>query len=118
MSLNDAASIGLGLFTAGLGLFHELKVPGSLCDPNDLEIAEDKRVALVADGSTATGTRTIQLLKLAGLRPIPTCFKTNMDLVRRFGAENAFDYSDPECAVEIRRYTGGTLAYALDVGRS
>jgi Zn-dependent alcohol dehydrogenases, class III len=37
-----------------------------------------------------------------------------MDLVRRFGAEHAFDYSDPECAAEIRRYTGGTLAYTLD----
>ncbi|CAG8902794.1 unnamed protein product [Penicillium egyptiacum] len=114
MTFNDAASIGLGLFTAGLGLFHELKVPGSLSNPDDLEIAEDERFVLVAGGSTATGTRAIQLLKLAGLRPIVTCSKSNVDLVRRFGAEHVFDYSDPECAAEIRRYTGGTLAYTLD----
>ncbi|KAJ5260994.1 hypothetical protein N7478_011589 [Penicillium angulare] len=141
MTFNDAASIGLGLFTAGLGVFHELRVPGSLSASHDSDLAIDERFVLVAGGSTATGTRAIQLLKLYvkipskltlllhslkqptnpalsyssdGLRPIATCSKSNADLARRFGAEEVFDYSDPDCASNIRRYTGGALAYALD----
>lgn len=62
MAFQDAASIGLGLFTAGLGLFRELKIPGEIdpFDPNP----NGKEWVLVAGGSTATGTRAIQLLKL------------------------------------------------------
>lgn len=34
--------------------------------------------------------------------------------MQKFGAEHVFDYSSPDCAAEIREYTGNTLAYALD----
>ncbi|RFU24289.1 hypothetical protein B7463_g12047, partial [Scytalidium lignicola] len=115
MPFEDAASIGLGLFTAGLGLFRELQVPASLgpekLGPDDPDRAE---FVLVAGGSAATGTRAIQLLKLVGLRPIATSSPRNFELVRRFGAEKVFDYNSPECADEIRGYTRNTLAYALD----
>ncbi|KAL2864312.1 zinc-binding alcohol dehydrogenase family protein [Aspergillus lucknowensis] len=117
MRLEEAATLGLGLFTAGLGLFRELQVPASL-DATKANSKSDNsstgEFVLVAGGSTATGTRAIQLLKLTGLRPIATCSKNNFDLVCRFGAEKAFDYSNPECAAEIRAYTRNTLAYALD----
>ncbi|KAF3769435.1 GroES-like protein [Cryphonectria parasitica EP155] len=115
MSFTDAASIGLGLFTAGLGLFRELEIPASL-DPEKPGPTgpHGAEFVLVAGGATATGTRAIQLLKLAGLRPIATCSAKNFQLVRSFGAEEVFEYSDPECAAAIRKYTGNTLAYALD----
>lgn len=66
MSFDDAASIGLGLFTAGLGVFHELKVPAALDAQKPQVVDPDKedRFVLVAGGSTATGTRAIQFLKL------------------------------------------------------
>ncbi|KAF7596236.1 hypothetical protein BBP40_002769 [Aspergillus hancockii] len=115
MGFEDAASMGLGLFTAGLGLFRELQVPESHDSGSPgLEDSSKRDFVLVAGGSTATGTRAIQLLKLAGLHPIATCSKRNFDLVRRFGAEEVFDYSNPDCAEEIRSFTGNTLAYALD----
>lgn len=50
----------------------------------------------------------------AGLRPIATCSPSNNDLVLRFGAEKVFDYRSPDCAAEIRAYTGNELAYTLD----
>ena len=50
----------------------------------------------------------------AGLRPIATCSRSNFELCRRFGAEEVFDYSDPDCSANIRAYTRNTLAYALD----
>ncbi|GLA26184.1 GroES-like protein [Aspergillus phoenicis ATCC 13157] len=116
MSFEEGASLGLGLFTAGLGLFQHLQIPLSLtCEPSPEASSPTKAdFVLVAGGSTATGTRALQLLKLAGLRPIATCSPAHFDLARRFGAEAVFDYHDPDCAAAIRAYTKNTLAYALD----
>lgn len=71
MSFEEAATLGTGTATAALGLFHELRVPASLEQLQDhqsvkdevLEAPEDKEFVLVAGGSTATGTRALQLLK-------------------------------------------------------
>ncbi|KAK3373154.1 chaperonin 10-like protein [Lasiosphaeria ovina] len=131
MSFEDAATLGLGVTTATMALWLELRVPATL-----EQLAEARGLAeegqgtglpalsqrsgcfvLVAGGSTATGTRAIQLLKLAGLRPIATCSPANFELVRRFGAEKAFDYgaaSAADVAAEIRAYTNNELGHALD----
>ncbi|EAW09024.1 zinc-binding alcohol dehydrogenase family protein [Aspergillus clavatus NRRL 1] len=148
MSFEEGASLGLGLFTAGLALFQHLQIPASLTGgPNPAPEGGPSGtpdVVLVAGGSTATGTRALQLLKLyayphphflrhhpivygtkhdtnprehenrAGLRPIATCSPAHFDLARRFGAEAVFDYHDPDCAAAIRAYTKNSLAYALD----
>ncbi|KAI9746348.1 MAG: hypothetical protein M1818_000060 [Claussenomyces sp. TS43310] len=123
MSFEDAAGLGTGVATASLSLFSELRVPASLDQlrghqPVSVEQAEveieEREFVLVAGGSTSIGTRAIQLLKLAGLRPIATCSPSSFDLVLRFGAEKVFDYHSPTCAADIRAYTRNDLAYALD----
>ncbi|KAE9373520.1 GroES-like protein [Stipitochalara longipes BDJ] len=124
MSFEEAAGLGTGVATAALALFQELQVPGSLILPEKQQKHEARAVngstsseaefVLVAGGSTATGTRALQMLKLAGLRPIATCSPSNFDLALRFGAEKVFDYNSPTCAADIRAYTRNTLAYALD----
>ena len=73
MSFEEAASFGTGVATACLSLFSELRVPASLDQlreyrpasdgPAEVEV-EEREFVLVAGGSTATGTRAIQLLKL------------------------------------------------------
>ncbi|KAK4500049.1 hypothetical protein PRZ48_008235 [Zasmidium cellare] len=116
MSFEEGASLGTGVATAALGLFKELKVTPSLEPLADGKVSaqEESEFVLVSGGSTATGTRAIQLLKLAGLRPIATSSPRNFDLCYHFGAEKVFDYKSPDCASEIRRYTQGELAFALD----
>lgn len=70
MSFEEAASLGTGVATAALGLFHELRVPASLeqlsahMDDAPAAVNEGRDFVLVAGGSTATGTRALQLLKL------------------------------------------------------
>lgn len=49
-----------------------------------------------------------------GFRPITTCSPKNFDLVKSYGAEEAFDYNSPTCAEDIRKYTKGSLRYVLD----
>ncbi|KAI0376192.1 GroES-like protein [Hypomontagnella monticulosa] len=117
MSFEEAAGLGTGVATAALGLFQELQVPASLLLEDQKPQHEGEphsQFVLVAGGSTATGTRALQMLKLAGLRPIATCSPSNFDLALRFGAEKVFDYHSPTCAADIRTYTHNTLAYALD----
>ncbi|KAJ5088560.1 Polyketide synthase enoylreductase [Penicillium angulare] len=125
MTFEEASTLGIGFATAGLALFRELEIPVSVEDlidragPNgptvaDSDVPPNAVWVLVSGGSTATGTRAIQLLKLAGLRPIATCSPSNFALVLGFGAEKAFDYRSPDCAKEIRAYTRNGLAYVLD----
>lgn len=59
MSFEEGASLGSGISTMGLALFHSLKVPGYPLEP-----AEKPKHVLVYGGSTATGTLAIQLLAL------------------------------------------------------
>ena len=69
MSFEEAATLGMGVTTSILGLWGELKVPASLERlAAARRSAQDKHgegaFVLVAGGSTATGTRAIQLLRL------------------------------------------------------
>ncbi|OBT52390.1 hypothetical protein VE04_07577 [Pseudogymnoascus sp. 24MN13] len=119
MTFEESSTLGIGLATAGLALFRELEIPVSIEDlidraGPDSDVTSNAAWVLVSGGSTATGTRAIQLLKLAGLRPIATCSPSNFALVLGFGAEKAFNYRSPDCAKEIRAYTRNGLAYALD----
>ena len=61
MSFEDAATLGTGVATAGLALFKELNLPGTLEQPTQ---KARRPFVLVCGGSTATGTRALQMLKL------------------------------------------------------
>ncbi|KAJ5691518.1 hypothetical protein N7488_012253 [Penicillium malachiteum] len=99
LSSEKAATLGVGLKEAN----------ADVVNPKG-----DSQFVLVAGGSTATGTRAIHLLKLAGLRSIATCSPAHFDLAYKFGAEKVFDYHSADCGSDIRTYTKGNLAYALD----
>ncbi len=73
MSIEEAASLGIGVATATLSLFGELRVPATLDQLREYQPTgskqtgteqEERDFVLVAGGSTATGTRAIQLAKL------------------------------------------------------
>lgn len=95
--------------TAGLGLFKSLDLPGDLLQPNHKPTA-----VLVYGGSTATGTATIQLLRLAGFPAIVTCSAHNFELVKSYSADIDFDYPLSTCAADIGAQTKNSLCYALD----
>lgn len=65
MDFKDAATLGLAVATATFGLFKELRVPATLEQLAGGGVEEkDRDFVLVAGGSTSTGTRAIQLLKM------------------------------------------------------
>ncbi|KAI0434082.1 GroES-like protein [Xylaria sp. FL1042] len=115
MRFEDAATLGLAVGTSTFALFSMLRVPATLEQLANGGVPEENReFVLVAGGSTATGARAIQLLKLAGLRPIATASPSKFDIPLRFGAEKVFDYHSETCAADIRAYTGNQLGYAFD----
>lgn len=122
MDFATAASLAMGTATAGLafrslglnwdGLEADSAAQKSASD-SSLTKDTDKYV-LVYGGATATGTVLLQLLRMAGYAPLTTCSEANFDMVIGRGALRAFDYNSPTCVDEIRKYTGGRLAYVLD----
>ncbi|KAK2601339.1 hypothetical protein N8I77_010794 [Diaporthe amygdali] len=109
MAMEDASSLGIGIGTAGLALFHDLQVPGYPTKP-----ASQETTVLVYGGSTSVGTLAIQLLKLSGLKPITTCSPDNFELVKSCGAAEVFDYREKDCMQKIKAYTKNSLKYVLD----
>ena len=65
LTFENAAALGLAVATATYGLFKELELPSSLDQlaAGKGEQQQPGGFVLVAGGSTATGTRAIQLLK-------------------------------------------------------
>ncbi|KAE8153302.1 chaperonin 10-like protein [Aspergillus avenaceus] len=99
MSIDEAASLGVGTMTAGLALYHTWELPWP-----KLPASEGGMHVLVYG----------ELLRLSGCIPITTCSPRNFPLVHARGAAKAFDYNSPTCVLDIRSYCGDTLGYILD----
>jgi len=109
ISYEEAATLGVSITTVGQGLYQSLKL-----SPPTSPI-KDKTPLLIYGGTTGTGLFAIQFAKLSGYEVVVTCSPKNFDLVKKYGADAAFDYSDADkCAKEVKDYTKGNLKYAFD----
>jgi aspyridone synthetase trans-acting enoyl reductase len=119
-----AASLPMGVYTTGLvfrALGLSLDEHSSLSRSSATEgssDADDKPplppFVLVHGGGTATGTIALQMLRIAGYRPIATCSPSSFKLAMSRGAIVCFDYNSPTVRDEIRSYTHDSLCYAID----
>ncbi|KAE8371532.1 chaperonin 10-like protein [Aspergillus bertholletiae] len=108
LSFQDAATLGVGISTVGQGLYQSLK----LALPTE-SISQPEPI-LIYGGSTATGSLAIQYAKLSGYHVLTTCSLHNFDLVKKLGADAAWDYRDDSSAAEIRAATNDSLRLAFD----
>ena len=108
MGFEEAATLGLGVTTAALGLYQSLK----LALPTTP--IQNQTPVLIYGGSSATGTLAIQFAKLSGYQVLTTCSPRHFDQVRDLGADAAFDYNDPTSARAIREQTNDSLTLAFD----
>lgn len=69
---------------------------------------------LVWGGASSVGNYVIQFAKLSGLRVITTASPKNFDLLKSFGADEVYDYRDPDVSKKIRESTGNKLTKAVD----
>lgn len=103
----EAATLGVGVFTVGQGLYQSLGLPLPGSGKADIPL-------LIYGGSTATGSLAIQYAIHSGCKVVTTCSPRNFPLVKALGASEAFDYNDPECGKKIREYTQDGLTKAFD----
>jgi NADPH:quinone reductase-like Zn-dependent oxidoreductase len=108
LTFEEAATMGVALYTAGQGLIQNLGLPFPDKQSNEAT------PILIYGGSSATGAMGIQLARLCGYTPLTTCSKHNFDYVLSLGAAAVFDYKDPECGMKIREHTKDSLALAWD----
>lgn len=87
ISDHDATTYGVSAVTAMLALYHTLGVPW----PNE-PAEKQTRTILIYAGSTAAGLYALQMAKHAGLKVVTTCSPHSFDLVKKYGADAAFDY--------------------------
>ncbi|KAH8695493.1 chaperonin 10-like protein [Talaromyces proteolyticus] len=103
----DAAStIPLASGTAWLALF------AKTCLNIDRKNASSQSV-LIWGGSSSVGLFAIQLAAIYGIKVVTTCSPRNFDLVRSYGASEAFDYRDEKVVEKIRAAVPG-LHYVFD----
>ncbi|KAK8206787.1 hypothetical protein M8818_004621 [Zalaria obscura] len=108
LSFEEASTLGVGVTTVGQGLYQSLKLP------LPTEPSKEALPVLIYAGATATGSLAIQYAKLSGLKVYTTCSPRNFEFVKALGADEAFDYKDPECGKKIREATKDSLAHAFD----
>lgn len=108
LSLQEAATLGVGIYTVGQGLYQSLQ----LAWPN--KPIDTPESILIYGGSTATGALAIQFAKLSGYHVITTCSPRNFDYVKSLGADHVVDYNAPNAAASIREYTKDSLKLAFD----
>lgn len=80
LSLEEAATLGVGISTVGQALYQalDLPLPG--------EPSKGGEAILIYGGSSATGSLAIQYAKLSGLEVITTCSPHNFDYIKSLGA--------------------------------
>ncbi|GAA6040361.1 hypothetical protein JCM8097_007575 [Rhodosporidiobolus ruineniae] len=102
-----SAAGGIGPWTAIQALYFRLK----LAHPSSP--TKNAEPVLVWGGSTSVGLYAVQLLKLSGYTVIATASEKNFGVVKDYGADAVYSYSDPEVSQNIAK-DYPTLSQALD----
>jgi len=110
VSLEEAATMGCGLWTAVQGLYHPTRL-GLVEPPNK---TPQNEWILVYGGSSSVGMFVIQLAHLSGYKVVTLASPKNHDLCKSFGADAVFDYKDPDVIAKIKDVTGNTIHNAFD----
>ncbi|KAI0061887.1 GroES-like protein [Artomyces pyxidatus] len=108
-SFEDAASVGCAGLTV-MQSFYETYP--SL--PTPLAPAAEPFPILIYGGSSSVGIYAIQVAKLSGLHVIATASKRNFELLKSYGADEVYDYNDPDVGQKIKASTQGNLTHAMD----
>ncbi|KLP09769.1 MIS1-C1-tetrahydrofolate synthase precursor, mitochondrial [Fusarium fujikuroi] len=106
LSPEAASTVPLASCTALLGLLSK----GCLAIDTS---GDEKPAVLIWGGSSSVGLYAIQIARFNGLQVITTCSPKHHDLVKLYGAAEAFDYRDPQVVERIRQAAPG-LRYVFD----
>lgn len=117
LSSQQAATLGVGTYTACLGLFQGLR----LASPTlPLPPPRDDWVVILG-GAGSVGQYSVQIAKALGYKVVATCSKKTAALVKELGADATIDYSlsETDQLQDVKSITEGKFAGVWDaVARS
>lgn len=117
VSLEEAASLSVGVSTVVIGLYNNPPFGLGLTKPWQ-EGGRGKysgKAMLVSGGSTSVGQYAIQFAKLSGFNPIvATASPSNFALLKSLGATHVTDRNSPNLAEDISKIAGSPIEYAFD----
>jgi len=113
MDFASAASIPMSAMTAWQMLFEHAGVDRARLTGGASSTLPKTRVLITA-ASGAVGVWAVQLAKLSGLEIIATCGPTNVDLVRRLGADVVLNYRETSILDWTRASPNNRVDLVLD----
>ncbi|KAK2793736.1 hypothetical protein FQN52_000688 [Onygenales sp. PD_12] len=119
ISLVEASTIGVGILTAALGLFHclDVELPNAQEILNGTyEVPTRDEWAIVLGGASSVGKFAIKLFNHCGYKVVASCSVDSVPLVKNQLAEAVFDYSTPvdEQVKNVLGITKGKVHRVLD----
>ncbi|RII22894.1 putative zinc binding protein [Alternaria sp. MG1] len=101
MSYKEASTFGIPAATAMQALYLHLDVPWP--DKIGTQRTWNKTPVFIYAGSSAVGLFAIQMAKKAGLTVVTTASPHSFELVKKYGADQVFDYHKPMVAQDIAK---------------
>lgn len=120
ISFEAACVLPVGLSTAACALFQEHDLGLRLPAATRAADGQGTEIVLIWGGSSSVGSNAIQLAVAAGYRVFATASQYNFSYVRSLGADQVFDYTEPQVVEQlVQALRGKRLAGALDcIGRA
>jgi NADPH:quinone reductase-like Zn-dependent oxidoreductase len=109
----EAAALGVSAVTAMQALNHNLDVPWPDKPSEESPTSTPAPTILIYAGSTSAGLLALQVARLGGYQAITTCSPHSFELVKKYGACAAFDYTSPTALEDIKK-TYPDLSVAMD----
>lgn len=108
----QAATAGVGVLTAFLGVFDGLGIP--LTDLNTPTARNDW--VLVFGGASSVGKYAVQTFKNLGYKVAATCSAKSFELLKSIGADATIDYKSPNDSIvsEVKKITSDSLLFIFD----
>ncbi|EMD39360.1 hypothetical protein CERSUDRAFT_112991 [Gelatoporia subvermispora B] len=110
ISHEEAATLGCAFWTAAQALYHPTRL--GLVEPP--EKVNEEHWIFIYGGSSSVGQYAVQLAHLSGYKVVTTASPRNFDYVKSLGADEVFDYRDPEVVQKVKAATGDSLKEGFD----
>lgn len=107
-TFEQGAQLGIAIYTTFQTLYESQDLP------TPLAVTSEGIPLLVYGASSAVGLYVVQIAKAAGLKVFALCSPKNFDLVKSFGADETYDYRDPEAGSKIKAASGDKIQAAVD----
>lgn len=97
----DATTYGVSAMTAMFALNSRLGLPFPGSKENAKPAAGDDSIIFIYAGATSAGLFHLQAAKAAGYTVVTTASPRSFELVKKFGADDVFDYRSPTVVKDI-----------------